>query len=123
MIRLDSVSKAFGDVRALDGVVCAINAASLVAIVGANGSGKTTLLRLIAGVIAPESGSVRVHGVDPRATSTRRDARFGYAGQHVALDPEMTGAETLRLFHALRGLASSSRSECIASLVAMYDLA
>ena len=50
-------------------------------------------------------------------------AKLGYAGQDPGLDPELTGYETLRLFHALRRLPGSGRDECLATMVERYELA
>src|SRR5688500_737850 len=122
IVQLDSVTKSFGSVRAFDAVDFVVRASSLVAIIGANGSGKTTLLRVMAGVIAPDSGSVAVLGNDPRSRTTRYERHIGYAAQGLALDPDMTGDETLRLFYALRGLPSDNRDECLSQLVAMFEL-
>lgn len=120
-VRLAGVSKSFGSVLALSEVSCAIARASLVAIVGANGSGKSTMLRVIAGVITPDSGSVSILGDDSPNDSTRT-RHVGYAGQDLALDPEMTGVETLALFYALRGLPRTRRRSRIAAIVDAFEL-
>jgi ABC-2 type transport system ATP-binding protein len=64
-IVFDDVSRWFGDLVALD-AVCFEAGPGLTAVVGANGAGKSTLLRLVAGVISPSAGRVRVLGHDPR---------------------------------------------------------
>ncbi|MBW3570888.1 MAG: ABC transporter ATP-binding protein [Gemmatimonadetes bacterium] len=112
-VRLAGVAKAFGAVRALDGIDVAIPGGVLVGIIGANGSGKSTLLRILAGIMAPDAGTVQVLGMDPRRHRSSLRARMAYAGQDAALDPEMTGWETLRLFHALQGLPRGEREACL----------
>jgi ABC-2 type transport system ATP-binding protein len=112
-----------GGVAALDGVDLDVPAGRLVGLIGANGSGKSTLLRVLFGVVAPDAGTLRVLGLDPRREAAAVRARAAYAGQDAALDPEMTGRETLRLFHALRGLPASGRAECLETLVDGYGLA
>jgi heme ABC exporter ATP-binding subunit CcmA len=66
-VRLDArgVSKSWGRQPVLDAVDLRLEAGSLVALVGDNGTGKTTLLRIVAGLIAPDRGSVAVDGFDP----------------------------------------------------------
>lgn len=115
-VRLAGLAKSFGPVRALDGIDLAIPAGALVGIIGANGSGKTTLLKLLAGIVAADDGRVQVLGMDPRRDRSSLRARMAYAGQDAALDPEMTGWETLRLFHALQGLPRAEREACLSGV-------
>lgn len=112
-VRLSGVAKAFGSVRALESIDLAIPRGALVGLIGANGSGKSTLLRILAGIVAADDGRVQVMGMDPRAGRAALRARTAYAGQDAALDPEMTGWETLRLFHALQGLPRAEREACV----------
>jgi ABC-type multidrug transport system ATPase subunit len=122
VIELAGVVRSYGGIRALDGVDCAFDRASLTAIVGPNGSGKSTIVRAIAGAIGVDAGSVRVLGVDPRARHGALRAQLGYVGQGPALDPEITGRETLQLFHALRGLSHRDRERCLARVIAETGL-
>lgn len=118
------LTRAFaGGVRALDGVDLDVPAGRLVGLIGANGSGKSTLLRVLFGVVRADAGTARVLGLDPRRDAAKLRARAAYAGQDAALDLEMTGRETLRLFHALRGLPASGRAECLDFVVDGYGLA
>lgn len=72
-IALDHLTVRLGETVALDDVSVALDA-SRIAVVGANGSGKSTFARVLAGLVAPSSGSVRVHGLDPgrQASALRR---------------------------------------------------
>jgi ABC-2 type transport system ATP-binding protein len=101
---------------------------TLTALAGANGAGKTTLLRILAGLLAPAEGSVVVLGVEqPAAAGGRRAralrARLAYVPQEPALDPEMSGRETLELLAALHGLARATRARRIAELAATFGIA
>ena len=107
---LSEVTKSFrGGIRALDRLDFEARFGEVVAIIGANGSGKTTLLRVLFGALRPDRGSARTLGVDPapRPRSLRR--QVAYVPQQLALDPEMTGRETLELFCTLHGLAGADR--------------
>ena len=86
----------------------------LTAVVGPNGAGKTTLLRVLAGLLRPDSGNVEVPG----------DRRLvGYIPQDLALDPEMTGRETLALLAALHGVPRRERTERISRLAESFGTA
>ena len=69
--RLHSVSKRYGDVQALDNFTFQLAGGEVVALLGPNGAGKTTAVRLLLGLIAPDSGSIRVLGQDPRDAEAR----------------------------------------------------
>ncbi len=84
--RLHSVTKRYGDITALDNFSLELRAGEVVALLGPNGAGKTTAVRLLLGLIAPNSGSVRVLGRDPRDADAR--TRIG-AMLQVSRVPEM----------------------------------
>jgi ABC-2 type transport system ATP-binding protein len=68
---LESVSKSYGDVRALRGVNFRVRAGEVVALLGPNGAGKTTAVKLLLGLMPPNSGKVRVFGNDPMNPENR----------------------------------------------------
>jgi ABC-type multidrug transport system ATPase subunit len=122
-VRAEGLVKAFGaGVRALDGIGLSIPPGELVALVGPNGSGKSTLFKILYGVITADAGDARVLGLDPRRDRASLRAQVGYAEQETALDPEMTGRETLRLFYALRSLPHRDRHARLARLEKEYDI-
>jgi ABC-2 type transport system ATP-binding protein len=107
---------------ALSGVTLAIEQRTVTAIAGPNGSGKTTLLRILAGMLAPTSGSIEVLGANPTVAAASVRSRIAFASQEIALDPEMTGAQTLRLFGALYGVPRHRLGAEIDSLAASFQL-
>ena len=62
MLEVSGLVKAFGNLRAVDGVDLAIEAGTITGLIGPNGAGKTTLFNLIAGALAPEAGAIRFQG-------------------------------------------------------------
>src|SRR5215212_11232573 len=122
-VRVEGLVKTFGaGVRALDGITLCIPSGELVALVGPNGSGKSTLLEILYGITGADAGDAQVLGLDPRRDYASLRPQVGYAGQQTALDPEMTGHETLRLFYALRSLPHSDRDTRLARLAEEYDI-
>jgi putative ABC transport system ATP-binding protein len=117
MLELDEVVKHYrvGDgeiVRAVDGVCLSVSAGELVALYGPSGSGKTTLLMLIAGLLMPDSGSVRVNGREVSALSERERAHYrrselGFIRQSFDLIPGVRADDNA----ALKLLASGGRRD------------
>jgi sulfate transport system ATP-binding protein len=93
-IEVRDVSKRFVGSQALNGVTLEIPAGELVALLGPSGSGKTTLLRIIAGLEAPDSGTIFFHGEDA-TTRHVRDRRVGFVFQHYALFRHMSVFENV----------------------------
>ncbi|KAA0254170.1 MAG: sulfate ABC transporter ATP-binding protein [Acidobacteria bacterium] len=88
------ITKSFGAFRALDQVSVSVETGELVALLGPSGSGKTSLLRIIAGLEAPDAGTILFHGED----ATRRDAKdrqVGFVFQHYALFRRMSVFENV----------------------------
>jgi branched-chain amino acid transport system ATP-binding protein len=79
MIQVQNVSRAFGNLRAVDDVTLSVEPNECVGIIGTNGSGKTTLLNLITGYLAPTSGRILFEDTDITAVEPRRIAALGVA--------------------------------------------
>lgn len=90
--------------RGVEGVSLSLAAGEALGLLGPNGSGKSTILSLVAGLLAPQSGAVRLLG-EPVSAPARR--RLGVVFQEPSLDPLMTVAETLRLHGLLFGLGGT----------------
>ncbi len=109
-LRLEAVSKRFGDVLALQTTSLTVRGGSLVALLGPSGCGKTTSLRLIAGFEAPDSGRVLVDERDiTRLPPNRRG--LGMVFQNYSLFPHMTVAENIGFGLEMAGVSSSKRAE------------
>jgi sulfate transport system ATP-binding protein len=88
-IEVRGVTKIFGDAAVLQGVDLQVRSGELVALLGPSGCGKTTLLRIIAGLEAPDAGSVLVSGEDTGSLAAR-ERRVGFVFQHYALFRRMS---------------------------------
>jgi len=100
------LAKRYGPVAALDGIDLTVPAGVSVAVLGPNGSGKSTLLRLLATLLHPTAGRVRLFGVDagrPADASLRR--RVGFLSHQTFLYEHLTGRENLVFYARLYGLA------------------
>jgi ABC-2 type transport system ATP-binding protein len=104
IVEIAGVVKRYRDVCALQGVDLVLDSGRVHALLGPNGAGKTTLVRLLATLLAPDAGWVRVAGVDTVRQARQVRRMIGLAGQHAAVEPAMTGRENLRMVGRLCGL-------------------
>ncbi|MFE3035394.1 ABC transporter ATP-binding protein [Streptomyces canus] len=95
VVAFDQVSKAYGEVRAVDGLDLTLRPGETVALLGPNGAGKSTTLDLLLGLKQPDSGSVRLFGTGPREAIVA--GRVGAMLQSGGLMDEVTVAELVRL--------------------------
>jgi heme ABC exporter ATP-binding subunit CcmA len=98
--RLDGVSKLFGSFAALRQITVDLEPGRCYVVIGENGAGKSTLLRILAGLLRPSLGTVKVFGdLEPQADAAR--ARIGYMAHAAMLYDELTAEENLRYFASL----------------------
>lgn len=113
-LALVGARKAYGPVRALDGLDLTVAAGEWVALLGPNGAGKTTLMGAVAGLVELDGGRLTMLGetVASRGESEARH-RLGYVPQEIALYPSLTARENLDVFGRLHGLGGRELSERI----------
>ena len=100
VIRVDDVRKAYGDVRAVDGVSFAVAQGEVFGLLGPNGAGKTTTVEMLEGLRAPDSGDLEVLGIDAARDPAALKERIGVTLQTAALYPKLTVVEILDLFRS-----------------------
>lgn len=118
---LESVSKRFGSVAALDSVSLDIPHGRLVCLLGPSGCGKTTLLRAIAGLEEIDSGRVLIAGADQAGVPTHQ-RNLGMVFQSLALFPHLSVGENVAYPLAVRGAARALRRKRVAELLALVRL-
>lgn len=121
-IRTAGVVRSFGAVRALDGVDLHARAGRVTALVGPNGSGKTTLLLVLAGLLAPDAGTVSIDGYDPVTDGPAARARTGWMPDTFGTWDSLTAREVLRTFAAAYRLPSASVGARVDELLALVHL-
>lgn len=95
---MDTVTKRYGTTTALDGLSLALRPGEVVALLGPNGAGKSTAVRLMLGLAAPTSGTVRIFGSDPRSAMTR--TRVGVMLQVARVTETLRVREHIDLFRS-----------------------
>jgi ABC-2 type transport system ATP-binding protein len=125
MITIEAVGlrKSFGTVSALDGLDLTVAQGSVCALLGPNGAGKTTAIRILATLTRPDAGHAMVAGHDIVRQSREVRARIGLAGQHAAVDDDLTGQENLVILGLMHHLGRRRARLRAASLLAEFDLA
>ena len=94
----------FDDVHAVRGVSLAVAKGEMFGLIGPDGAGKTTTLRMITGLLAPTSGSVRTCGLDPRHDRSALARRIGYLAQRFSLYGDLTVDVNLEFFAEVQGV-------------------
>jgi len=100
-LEVQRLSKRYGDLVAVDEISFGVGQGELFGILGPNGAGKTTTLEMIEGLRRPDAGLITILGQDALRQRRRVQERIGVQLQAQALWPDLTVAETLRLFAAL----------------------
>ena len=108
---------------ALDRVSLSVTRGQLTALVGPDGAGKTTLMRMMAGLLAPDEGSLHVLGLDVTRNAQAVQDRISYMPQRFGLYEDLSVQENLDLYADLHGVPQAVRRERFARLMAMTDLA
>jgi ABC-2 type transport system ATP-binding protein len=104
-IELDSLTKQYGDLVAVDDVSLAVERGEILGFLGPNGAGKTTALRTLLGMQAPTAGTVSILGHDTTVESQRLDAlaKTGFLPSNPQFDEQATGREVLDLHESIKG--------------------
>jgi ABC-2 type transport system ATP-binding protein len=123
VLAITDLHKSFGATRAVDGASFVVERGQLVGLLGPNGAGKTTTVSMIAGLVTPDRGAVRIGGAAVSGDSDPVKRRLGLVPQDLALYDELTARANLRLFGSLYGLSGAARDESIDSTLKLVGLA
>jgi ABC-2 type transport system ATP-binding protein len=121
MIELRGVTKYFGNKCAVDHLDLTVQAGELYAFLGPNGAGKTTTIKMICGLLAPTSGSVRVGGHDASSRESRQ--LLGYVPDQPYLYDKLTGREFLKFVVEMYGMDNSRAQDRIEELIETFEMA
>ena len=123
VIDIRSLRHAYRSHVAVADVSFTVDARSIHGFVGPNGAGKTTTLKVLATLLAPQTGSVRVFGQDIVSDQKLVRRRIGYMPDHFSMYRQMTVFEYLDFFGAAYGLTQAKRDKTIADVLALTDMA
>lgn len=116
------LTKRYRDLTAVDGLDLSIRAGICFGLLGPNGAGKTTTLRMIAGILKPSSGTIRVAGVDVAADPITAKSKLGFIPDRPFIYEKLTGAEFLRFVAGLYDQQGEEVEHRGRELLALFDL-
>lgn len=119
---LRGVTKSFGETSAVEGIDLTVPAGTFYGLVGPNGAGKTTTLSMIAGLIQPDRGTIRVGGVDAAADSVAAKRLMGVLPDRLRTFDRLTGRQLLHYYGVLRGLPTAVVEKRTMDLARAFDL-
>lgn len=122
MISISALTKKYGKFVAVDRLDLEVPRGQLFGFLGPNGAGKTTTLRIIAGILQPTSGTVRLAGFDVTKDPMQAKARLGFIPDRPYIYEKLTGAEFLRFVAGLYGITGAELENRIKELLELFDL-
>jgi ABC-2 type transport system ATP-binding protein len=114
LIEAQDLSRHYGRTVALAGLSLALRKGEILGLLGPNGAGKTTTMKILAGCLAPSSGSVRINGVDLAEHPAAAKASIGYLPEQPPLYPELTVDEYLHYAAGLHGVPAAGKAQAVA---------
>ena len=122
IIEADGLVKRYGATTALDGLTLAAPSGQLTALLGPNGAGKTTFISAVATLLRPDSGTLRVAGIDAVGQPQEVRRLIGLAGQYASVEPAMSGRENLVLVGRLFGLERADAKRAAGEVLELLNL-
>lgn len=120
-IEISGVTRSYGALKALDGVSLEVDRGELFGLIGPDGAGKTTLYRILATLLEPDAGSVRVCGLDAVADYKALRRRIGYMPERFSLYPDLSVRENLNFFASLFGVSVAANYDLIAPIFGQLE--
>ncbi len=122
MIEVRDLKKRFGDVHAVEGVSFTARSGAITGLLGPNGAGKTTTIRMIGTLVAIDSGSVQVDGIDVTANPDGARRVSGLLTDSRGVYTRMTARENIHYYAELRGIDRAQADKTLARYVDWLDM-
>jgi ABC-2 type transport system ATP-binding protein len=121
LIEVSGLRKDYGGVPVVDDLSFCVESGEIFGLLGPNGAGKTTAMMILAGLCAPDGGTVKI-GEAPAGERRRHKGRLGLVPQELAIYPELTGRENLQFFAAVYGLRGERLRQRVDGLLELVGL-
>ena len=123
MLEVSHLRKSYGQLVAVDDVSFVLAPGELIGLLGPNGAGKTTTVSMIAGLVTPDAGDVRIGGERLHGDTNPNKRRIGLVPQDLALYEELTARDNLQFFCALFGMSGPAAEAAISATLTLVGLA
>ncbi len=122
MLEVAGLRKSYGSLTAVDGVSFRAAQGETIGLLGPNGAGKTTTVSIIAGLLRPDAGEVRIAGSPIRSDTDPAKRALGLVPQDIGLYDELSPLQNLRLFGALYGMSGAPLTHAIDRVLDLVGL-
>jgi lipooligosaccharide transport system ATP-binding protein len=122
MISAKSLTKSFGEFKAVDNIDVQVNRGGCFGLLGPNGAGKSTFINMMYGVLRRTSGNLKVLGMDPSLQSREIKKRLGVVTQDNALDESLTVIENMMIYAAFLGVPKAQQKSRVEELLEYMNL-
>jgi len=122
LIKLQHVTRSYGDFRAVDDVSFEIGRGEIVGLLGHNGAGKTTIMKMLTGFLEPDAGTIEIDSLDMLSRRREVQQRIGYLPENCPLYPEMAVIDYLEYQAGLHGVDDAERPKRVLEAVQRTEL-
>lgn len=122
MLNVKSISRHYGEMKAVDDVSFSIEKGEIVGLLGHNGAGKTTIMKMLSGYLEPDTGSIEFQGVQVSTDPAALQSQLGYLPENPPVYPELSVAGYLDYAAELKGLTGEQKRKAIRHVVEATEL-
>ena len=122
MLDVKSISRRYGDLKAVDEVSFSVNSGEIVGLLGHNGAGKTTIMKMLSGYLEPDIGTIRFNNREIQLGEKSLQRSLGYLPENLPIYPELSVSEHLQYSAELKGLKGKEKIQAIREAVRETDL-
>lgn len=122
MIKVNNITRKYGDFTAVDDVSFEISSGEIVGLLGHNGAGKTTIMKMLTGYLEPTAGTISIDGLPLVGNRRKIQRNIGYLPENCPVYPEMTVVDYLDYSAALHGIGEKERRELILEAIGQTAL-
>lgn len=122
MLEVHSITRHYGELKAVDDVSFSIERGEIVGLLGHNGAGKTTIMKMLSGFLEPDIGGIRFQGISVSSNPEPMQQALGYLPENLPVYPELSVASYLDYVAELKGLTSDDKRRAIRTVIEATEL-